>query len=147
MLHYFQITHLPKKLLGSGFSTPYTPFCLICTISSELTCISHVHPFEWARVDIRWITVDGFDTPWIPRSFFYVGIIFIIFDTICKQHMYCICSPWYMLFKKSDNMLICFLQYALTHVITRHDIQVDSVRWDSMVGYVSTASSRRDSLS
>jgi len=30
---------LPKKLLGSGFSTPCTPFGLICTSSSELTCI------------------------------------------------------------------------------------------------------------
>jgi len=35
----------PKKLLGSGVSgtpwtpTPCTPFCLICTISSELKCI------------------------------------------------------------------------------------------------------------
>jgi len=27
---------LPKKLLGSGFSTPYTPFCLICTIQVGL---------------------------------------------------------------------------------------------------------------
>jgi len=27
----------PKKLLGGGFSTPYTRFCLICTINSELT--------------------------------------------------------------------------------------------------------------
>jgi len=36
----------PKKLLGSGFSTPYTPFCLICTISSELKCSSHLYLFE-----------------------------------------------------------------------------------------------------
>jgi len=62
-------TYPPKKLLGSGFSTPYIPFCLICTISSELTCISHLYPFEWAGVDIRWFSVDGFDTRWIPRSF------------------------------------------------------------------------------
>ena len=27
-------------------------------------------------------------------------------------------------------MLICFLQYALTHVIARHEIQLDSVQWD-----------------
>ena len=26
----------PKKLLGSGFSTPFTFFCMICTINSEL---------------------------------------------------------------------------------------------------------------
>ena len=36
----------PNKLLGSRFSTPYTPFVWICTISSELTCISHLYPFE-----------------------------------------------------------------------------------------------------
>ena len=35
----------PKKLLGSGGSTPYTPFCLICTISSELPCIFDLYPF------------------------------------------------------------------------------------------------------
>ena len=29
---------LPKTLLGSGFSTPYTLFCLVSTISSELKC-------------------------------------------------------------------------------------------------------------
>jgi len=27
----------PRKLLGGGISTPYTPFCLICTIKPELT--------------------------------------------------------------------------------------------------------------
>jgi len=37
----------PKKCLVSGFWTPYTPFCLTCTISSDLTCICHLHPF-WA---------------------------------------------------------------------------------------------------
>jgi len=58
----------PTKLLGSGISTPYTPFCLICDISSELKCISHVYPFEWAGVDIRWFSVDGFDTRWNPSS-------------------------------------------------------------------------------
>ena len=59
----------PKKLLGSGFGYPYTPFCLICTISSELKCISYVYLFEWAGDDIRWFSVDGVDTRWIPRSF------------------------------------------------------------------------------
>jgi len=39
----------PKKLLGSGFLTPYTPLCLICTISYELTCISHLYPFWVSR--------------------------------------------------------------------------------------------------
>ena len=58
----------PTKLLGSGFSTPYTPFCLICTISSELTCISHFHSFEWAGFDIRLFSEDGVDTRLIPRS-------------------------------------------------------------------------------
>jgi len=44
-LHCHTLPHihtcmLPKKLLGSGFSTPYTPFCFVCTISSKLKCIS-----------------------------------------------------------------------------------------------------------
>ena len=30
-------TYPPKKLLSCEISTPYTPFCLICTIISELT--------------------------------------------------------------------------------------------------------------
>ena len=47
--HCQTTTSPPKNLLGSGFSTPYTPFCLICTMSSELTCISHVHPFWVSR--------------------------------------------------------------------------------------------------
>ena len=61
-----------KKLLGSGFSTPYTTFCLICTISSELKCISHLFLSEWAGVfsfvpirvsrEIHSFSVDGFDT-------------------------------------------------------------------------------------
>jgi len=60
-------SHPPKKLRGSRVSIPYIPFYLICTISSELTCISDLHPFEWTRVDFRWFSVDGFDTHWIPR--------------------------------------------------------------------------------
>jgi len=31
-----QLRKPDKKLLGCGFSTPYTLFCLICTNSSEL---------------------------------------------------------------------------------------------------------------
>jgi len=59
--------------------------------------------------------------------------------------------------RKSRNMFICFLQETLTHVIDRHDIQLDSVQRDlgimtpdmTQFGYndsrhdhVSTASSR-----
>jgi len=40
----------PKKLLGSEFSTPYTPFCLICTISSELKYLSHLSLSSYLRV-------------------------------------------------------------------------------------------------
>ena len=52
----------------SGVSTPYTPFCLICTISSELKCVFHVFPFELAGVHIRWFSVNGFNTRCIPSS-------------------------------------------------------------------------------
>ena len=44
---------LPKNLLGSGFSTPYTPFCWVCTVSSELKCIFYLYTFESSGVDIR----------------------------------------------------------------------------------------------
>jgi len=37
--HERGVSEPPKKLLGSGVSILCTPFCLICTISSELTCI------------------------------------------------------------------------------------------------------------
>ena len=41
------VRYPPKKLLGSGFSTPCTVFCLICTINSELTsCLIFTHPSE-----------------------------------------------------------------------------------------------------
>jgi len=30
----------PKKLVGGGISTPYTPFCSMCTVNSELTYFS-----------------------------------------------------------------------------------------------------------
>ena len=53
----------------------------------------------------------------IFKKHIYVGNIFIICYTIFVQLMYGICSPWPMFFKKSHNMVICFLQYALTHVI------------------------------
>jgi len=43
----------PKKLFGSRFWTPSTPFCLICTISSELKRIFDLYPFEVAGVDIH----------------------------------------------------------------------------------------------
>jgi len=58
----------PKKHLRSGFMTPYTPFCFVWTISSELKWISQLYPLDWARVDIRWFSVGGFDTRWIPSS-------------------------------------------------------------------------------
>jgi len=58
----------PKKLLKNGFLTPYTSFYLICTISSELTYISHLYHLEWAGVESRQFSVDGFDTRWIPRK-------------------------------------------------------------------------------
>jgi len=36
-IHIMYMYVPPKKLLGGGISTPYTLFCLICTINSELT--------------------------------------------------------------------------------------------------------------
>jgi len=74
-----------KKLLGSGVSTPYTPFCLICTTSSTLTCISHLHPIWLSLCWYPPVSRDGFDTRWIPRSFpcgkqysFYINDTFIL---------------------------------------------------------------------
>ena len=58
----------PKKILFGGFPTPYTTFCLICTITG-LTYFPIRTTNEWAGVDIRWFSVDGFDTRWIPRNF------------------------------------------------------------------------------
>ena len=41
------VRYPPKRLLGSGFSTPCTAFCLICTINSELTsCLICTHLSE-----------------------------------------------------------------------------------------------------
>jgi len=71
----------------------------------------------------------------------YMLVIYLLYVTQFVNnivHTYGICSPWHMLFKKSHNMHIYFLQYAWTHVATRHGIQLDSVQWDhrsSMAGY------------
>ena len=43
-------THLSEP----GFRPCMSSFCLIYTISSEPKLISHLHPFEWAGVDIQW---------------------------------------------------------------------------------------------
>jgi len=48
---------------------PVYIYILICIISSELRRISHLYLFEWAGVDIRWVSADGFDTRWIPSRF------------------------------------------------------------------------------
>ena len=48
--------------------------CIVFTHSSDLyyqhptQSLSDFHPFELAGFDIRWFSVDGFDTQWIPRS-------------------------------------------------------------------------------
>jgi len=57
----------PKNLLGCRFLTPYILFCLISHVCTELFSI--LLRFEWARVDIRWFSVDVFDTRWIPICF------------------------------------------------------------------------------
>ena len=52
-IHIMYMYIPPKKLLGGGISTPYTLFCLICTINSELTYFPMCTTIEWAGVDIR----------------------------------------------------------------------------------------------
>jgi len=47
----------PKKFLGSRVSTPYTPFCFICTISSELKyflIITHLSEPGLISAGFRW---------------------------------------------------------------------------------------------
>jgi len=70
VLRHFNAHVQLKKLLGGWISTPYTPFCLICTIKSELIYFPICSTLEWADFDIRCFLVDGFDTRWIPRRFF-----------------------------------------------------------------------------
>jgi len=77
------------------------------------------------------------------KQHIYVGNLFGICYTILKHHTYGICSPWHIFFKKYRNMLTCFLQYALTRVITWHDIQLDSIERAYMVWY---DLSRRDQV-
>jgi len=55
----------PKSFLDAGFWPLVHDFYL--WLGTKL--LSDFHPFERARVNIRWISVDGFDTSWIPRSF------------------------------------------------------------------------------
>ena len=78
----------PKRLLGGGFSTLYTPFCLIRIVHSEPTSFN-LYTNEWAKVDIRWYPVDGsrLHTRWIPRSFL-CGLRLSKFRTTC-EYIYC----------------------------------------------------------
>jgi len=89
----------PKKLLGRGLSTPYTPFRWICTISPDLKCISHLHPLEWAGVEIRCVSVDGFDTCWV-WSGFLCGIscmyIYVVFIHIVYWYVHICCIYTYV---------------------------------------------------
>jgi len=71
-----------------------------------------------------------------------VYMVFVVPDICCSKNL------------SSYTMLLCYLQYAWTHVIAWHGIQLDSVQWDHrspmVSGYhdhVSTASSQRDWVS
>jgi len=58
----------PKNLLVSGVSTPYTPFVLICTISSELTCI-----LIFTHLGEPWLISAGFQwTTSTPAEFLQI---------------------------------------------------------------------------
>jgi len=47
-LYLYTFIHIcrPRSFLGAGFRPHIPPFCEICTISSELRCISQLYPFE-----------------------------------------------------------------------------------------------------
>jgi len=64
------LDHIPhQKLLGGGVSTPFAVFGLICTIHSELKSFPDLYTSAWAGIYMRLCPVDGFDTCWMPRSF------------------------------------------------------------------------------
>jgi len=56
-----------KRFLEVGFRTRVTPFVWFVPLA-KLTCTFILTHFECAGVDIRWFSVDGFDTRWIPRN-------------------------------------------------------------------------------
>jgi len=86
----------PKILLKSRFSTPYTFFCLICTISSELKCIlSSTHLNE------LWLISAGFQwtgsTPAGFRQAFRVDahkILNMSHVSVCLSTCSCLISPY-----------------------------------------------------
>ena len=73
----------PKKLLGSGVSTPYTLFCLICTINSELMyspIFAHLSESKLISACFQWTgsTPAGFQEAfraaicnWLYKCFFH----------------------------------------------------------------------------
>jgi len=81
----------PKKLLGSGFSTPYAPFCLICTISSELTCtfiFTHLSELVLIFAGFQWTgsTPAGFQ-----EVFRVVCPFQEVFRVVCPfQEVFCV---------------------------------------------------------
>jgi len=70
-LHVYR-SYRPRGFVDAGFrpcmhsivwSVPLTPKLLF-----------DYHLFEWTGVDIRWFSVNGFDTRWIPSSFSWVTV-------------------------------------------------------------------------
>jgi len=106
----------------------------------------------------------------IFKQHMYVGVTFgyvtLISSNICMLVIYlfyvtqqpyaCYCSPWHMLFKKSQNMHMCFLFWSAVrlnpchHSDTASKFKFTVSQWDhtsSIFGYhdhVSTVPSQRD---
>ena len=65
----FSLTSIrPRIFLEAGFRPRIPAFVWYVPLTPNVS-IFDFHPFEWAGVDIRWVSVDGFDTCWIPGSF------------------------------------------------------------------------------
>ena len=102
--------------------------------------IWHIHVIDFyymSSVFLNNICMWGLHFIYITlfSSNIYMLVIYLFYVT---QKIYtCYCSPWHMLFEKSHNMHMFFfgLQYAWTHVITRHGIQVHSVTMGSYKFY------------
>jgi len=84
-----------RSFVVAGFRPPYTPFCVICRIYSELTYFPICTTDEKAGVDKRWFWVDGFDTRWIQRK-------------LCVR-----CVP-------VSRITHCNTNYALQHYLVEH---------------------------
>jgi len=103
-----------RSFVVAGFRPPYTPFCVICRIYSELTYFPICTTDEKAGVDKRWFWVDGFDTRWIQKKL-CVRCVPVSRITHCNTN-----DALQHELRIATRITHCNTNYALQHYLVEH---------------------------